>query len=171
MKNIIFLFFFLLMTMLFNQFEPPVAIAACLGSGIVIAAIWHKVERLLLLREYANEIENIYIVSNHPTTNEEVDHELKMIQVKFSEVLIEVEEQKKLLKQSENELFADGQLEVLHFIFQDGQFVNETFSEFEERVIASIKEDRIARHSKLKSVNEEWYNQFSNYQQNVTFKK
>jgi hypothetical protein len=95
------------MTMLFNQFEPPVAITAFLVSGIVVAAVWHKVERLLLLREYANEIENIYVVSNHPTSNEEVEHE-RLIQVKFSEVLIEVEEQKKLLKESENELFADG---------------------------------------------------------------
>jgi hypothetical protein len=49
--------------------------------------------------------------------------------------------------------------------------VNETFAEFEERVIASVKEDRIARHSKLKSVNADWYNQFSNYQQNIHFKK
>ena len=174
MKNTIFVFYAMLFMILFNLFETPVAIAACLCSGIAISLLWNKIDKFFLLREYANEIENIYVVSNDPETNEEVFHESLnqfIVNVKFSKVMIEVQNQKDLLQESGNEIFADGQLEVKPFIFQNGEFINETFEEFQLRVIETIKEDRKKRHLTLKNVNEDWYQKFSNYQEGIDFEK
>lgn len=174
MKNIIFFFYVMLFMILFNMFETPIAITACLFSALAISFLWHKIDRFFLLREYSNEIENIYVVSNDPETNEEVFHESLcqfIVNVKFSQVILEVQNQNDLLQESGNEIFADGQLEVKPFIFRDGEFINETFEEFELRVIESIKEDRKKRHLTLKNVNDNWYQKFSNYQEGIDYQK
>jgi len=180
MKNIIFVFAFLLLTMLLNQFELPVAIAAFLISAISVAAVWHKVEMFFLLREYASQVENIYVVSNDPATNEEVFIEALqelIVNIEFNEVVNEVANQKQLLQKSGNEHFNDKdlqeheKLQVLSFTFQDAEYINETFFEFELRVAEGIKEDRIKRHAVLKNADPVWYDQFCNYQNGVQWNK
>ena len=146
--------------------------------------VYLVVERLTYLHNvdrYGKMYENIYIVSNHPESEEEVFIEAFdqfIVNAPYRHVKKAGEEEKRWLTESKNTCFCDPglldhqRLQIIPIIFQDGIHVNENFKEFKKRVKAEIKVDRADRHALLKNTDPIWYDQFSNLQEEISwFKK
>ena len=141
---------------------------------LIIFLLYHTIDHIMTIHDYAKQYENIYVVSNHPKLKTELfieDLDEFIINVPYKEVLESVEDQKKILVKAKNELFNNDNLKVIPIIYQDGQFVNETWKQFKKRVSSEIKEDRAKRHKRMKQTDNIWYMQYSNYQNGVSWKK
>lgn len=99
---------------------------------------YKKANHVLKLKQYAVQVENIYEFSLHENDKE---------------VYKRAEEHRKYLKLSKNKL----DVEVQEIYFRDGEHINETWEEFQQRKDFFIRNDRSIRHSKLKKANNEWY--------------
>lgn len=180
MKKLIIICIFCLAAFLIFKFGFAVGGLLFIVSCLVIFLVWHRVNYLQTIARYAKKYENIYIVSNQPDTDEEifieaVDH--LIINCCHSGVIETVKDQQQLLQVSKNPFFSDPsltdsqKLQVIPVIFQDGEFVNESFKQFRKRVIALIEQDRASRHAMLKKADAIWYNKHSNNQRSVQWIK
>lgn len=180
MKRIIFIFFiscFFLVWFLGFLIGGIGSIMVLVISIIVNS----RIEKILLLNEYANEYENIYVVSNHPRyeTQIKLPNEIEdfVVRCSYEDVIKTIHIQKELLREANNRLFCDPnlkedqRLKVIPIIFQDGEFVNESWKQFKKRVIFEIKEDRSIRHAMLKATDPIWYNKHGNNQSGIIWSK
>ncbi len=151
-----------------------------LFSMLVVVLIYYRVDYVMTISHYGQLYENIYVVSNHPNTDDSIDlPELNELIVccKYHDVMTIVDEQKKWLTESKNPFFVDPaltdrqRLQVIPIIYQDGKYVNESWRKFAKRVKAEIQEDRANRHEMLKKTNNDWYMKYSNHQKNVNWGK
>lgn len=145
----------------------------CVGMVCLGLSIEAKRERIEKLKRYSKRFESIYVVSNHPTTDEQITIEsLKdyIINVPYESVLERCEEEREWLHDSENEFYNNfsipkpQRLTVVPIIFQDAKVINETWDLFAERVRYEIETDRQLKHSSLKSADSDWYDQHGNNQ-------
>jgi len=153
--------------------------AFCL-SVVVGWLVWDRVLLLRKVKRYSDMYENIYVVSNHPETGELVDigkFREMIVNSEYDRVLVNVGKEERWLRRVKNEFFVDEalndnqRLKVIPIIYQDGEFVNETFKEFRKRVIMEIKEDRRKRHAFLKKMDQGWYMKYGNKQREVIWKR
>lgn len=101
-----------------------------LGGGIFLA-VWESRRRELAeLRQYAEQIENIYITSRWEGDDSVMSRALHA---------------QKMLQKANNK----QQVTVHKLYFGYGENVNETWEEYTERVAAFIRDDRQKRHSGL----------------------
>jgi len=153
-------------------------------TGLILCGflflLWERLGYLAKMRHYATMYENIYVVSNHPDDDREVKIgglEKVIVNVGYSFVVKEVQQQIRCLEKSGNVFHADHSLTdyqriaVLPLIYQDGEFINESWKEFKERVELTIKTERSYRHAMLKKADEIWYNVYSNDQNGMEWKK
>lgn len=180
MKHIILTCFAILAIFLVARLGFAIGSLALLLSSVVVYLVWHRINYIQTIAYYAKQYENIYIISNHPDSDDKVfDEEAGYIVVcvAYSEVMREVSNQEKLLTESRNQFFCDSGLKdhqrirVVPIIFQDGQFINETWKEFKKRAIAEIQEDRSSRHAMLKNADSAWYHKYGNNQRHVEWVK
>lgn len=138
MKNVLVFALAVLWAALMSRFGALIASVLVLLLSAV--GIWYYVrwKRVRLLREYGRRIENVYVLSRFPGDRT---------------VLKRAAKERRLLEEAANKTGA----EVRTILFADGENVNETWEEFEERARIEIAEDRKSRHSGLKSANNDWY--------------
>lgn len=145
----------------------PLTGAILMFLVVVTGAIvyWRFKIRRQLMRA-AQRIEPIFVVSRHPTTGEKLflpeDIDLLCVHAHYREVMLTVTRQKKLLVESGNgfiseDLPDDSQLPIIPIIFRDGIYVNESWGEFNDRVLGVIRETRALWHQKMKQANNRWY--------------
>jgi hypothetical protein len=65
-------------------------------------------------------------------------------------------------------LTKNQRLQVVPIIFMDGEFVCETWQEFEVRAIDTIRQRMTARHRYLRAKRPEWYHRYSNTQKGLS---
>lgn len=181
MKNTVSLFSFLLCAVLMLKFGFLFGGIASLVTIVAAVLLVNRIEYVMTLNEYAKEYENIYVISNHPKTNEAVvlpeDLDELAVQSSFKDVFNTIDEQRYWLTEAQNPFFVDEKLkeeqklQIVPIIYKDGQFVNETWSEFRSRVISEIKEDRAKRHAMLKATDDVWYQKHSNNQSGIAWNK
>ena len=170
----------------FTAFEFYDAILATLASGVLMYLLENRVTYYLTLLQYADRYENIYIISNHPKikghkhSEEEVDFkgipfEL-IVCVEHRLVINEIAYQTRLLVESKNTHFNDPdlteeqRLQIKPIIFQDAEFINETWKQFQKRVKHEIHADRLQRHAMLKQSSPIWYHKHANFQHGIQLK-
>lgn len=133
----------------------------------------HRYDYVGRLKAYAERYENVYVVSRHPDTEEEIP--LKgldslIVWANYDRVMLAVAEEEAWLTRAGNSFFTDpnlkqeNRLKVIPIIFQDGAFVNENWKGFRHRVRETIEADRVVVHSTLKEASPGWYMKFSNGQ-------
>lgn len=180
MKKMILFCFAMLAVFLIANLGFAMGCLASLLSALVVFLIWHRIDYIQTIAHYAKQYENIYVVSNHPDTDDEVfiqevDH--LIVNASYTDVMREVKDQERWLSESKNAFFCDPalkdhqRLQVIPIIYQDGQFVNESFKQFRKRVIEEIKKDRAERHAMLKKTDAAWYHKYSNNQRSVEWTK
>lgn len=145
--------------------------------AVLVLILRRRVIYLMTLSEYRKRIENIYVVSRHPSTGEWLefgsDLDNLITWVKYPHVVEQAEKQKEWLALAGNEHFTDevlseGQrLQVRTIIYQDGKHVNETWEQFGKRVKAEVQADRQERHSVLKDADSSWYDKYGNHQNGI----
>ena len=172
----VFITFFLI----FNFGFAFGGIASLIIIGISIM-LNDRIEYIQTLNEYSEIYENIYVVSNHPETNEVIQLpkrlEALIVASSYKNVHQCINIEKKWLESAKNPFFVDPNLtdeqriRVIPIIYQDGQYINENWKQFKKRVVFEIKEDREKRHEMLKRTNEKWYHQHSNHQIGVSWKE
>ena len=148
-----------------------------LGFMVLVAfgvSVDWKREQVRTLKEYGGRFENIYVVSNHPVTDEKIDlpkYQNLIVCAEYTDVLKRCEKERDFLKLSENQFFETGneaqQLKVIPIIFQDAKFINEDWDEFTDRVRIEIATDRAKKHKALEKGDPRWYAIHGNNQKNV----
>lgn len=127
---------------------------ASIIAAILFPALYFLYKRILLVRklkQYGTRIENIYVTSNHPGDRT---------------VMQRVEQEKAWLIKAGNKL----NVFVIPILYQDGQYCNETWEEYHERIKEEIAEDRIKRHTYLKQTSNEFYLKYVHDQKGVNYK-
>lgn len=129
------------------------------------------------LRSYENRYEHIYVISN--SRDGDViwfdDYELDSLIVRadFEKVMLQVKEEKKWLERSRNDFYIGeglserNRLQVVPIIFKDGEFINESWGEFRERVRREVMESRKQRHKQLRKAGLEYYHRNMNFQKGI----
>lgn len=107
----------------------PVLVAALLGLYPLHRFLARRAY-LQELKRYAEQIDNIYIYSEHEGDGT---------------VRLRAEYAEKMLREAKNQ----QKVMVYRIYFGAGEHVNETWEEFEERLEAFIKEDKKKRHIEL----------------------
>lgn len=127
-------------------------------TGVLIAAIWAvviKIRNRMKLLAASKRIEPVYIIG--PDQNGEHPDMAHLSDIcvfaKLRSTGKEAGKWRDLLIESNNK----QNLEVVEFRYQDGEYVNETPQEYENRVWQEIKDHRSKHHTKLKESNNEWY--------------
>ncbi len=180
MKKLLFLILLFLCIGILLKFGVVVGGFIILISGFVAKAVFDKIDYSRTIDEYKTKYEDIFVISRHPDT----DNEFKLptgfdqfvVWADFEDVMEEVKDQKEWLREAGNMFFVDPglkeheKIQVHAIIFQDGEFVNEDWSEeFPERAIIEIKNKRVIRHGLLREANLDWYNKHSNRQRGVAW--
>ena len=130
----------------------------------VLYLVWVGAKALARVHDltiWAKRVENVYIVGSHPD-DEEAFPKLNLPEdvalfVEHRRVMATVKEVEQLLRDSRNRMFEGGHLTIYPFIMGEGEFVNETWEEYTQRVAAFILEDRRARHKKMRDTNKNGY--------------
>lgn len=148
-------------------------------SAFLIKEVIARIEYARTIDYYKTMYEDIFVISRHPETNEELslpglDH--VVVWADYEEVKEEVKNQKEWLRVAKNTFVIDPTLEeceriqIHSIIYQDGEFVNEDWQEeFLERAKMDIKNKRVIRHGLLKTTNPIWYDEVSNRQRGVVW--
>lgn len=139
--------------------------ALCLVLAVALVFALFKVQRLLELRKWRNRWEPVFIISNHPETDEKTilpEHiDRHTFHVPYKNVMAEKRRIISLLEQSENPFFAtqveDQRLPIVTIFFRHGVNVNEKWQDFDERVTEQVCLVRQAWHEMLDAVNPLWY--------------
>ena len=176
LKISIFLAGFVLVGFTFAKFSFLAGLFATLFCGMAIVTLLTTIDNFSRLKVYEKRKNHIYVVTRHPDTGQEppgltnlykyivfCDHD-KAIKTKNKQV--------QLLTKSGNPLFDPGvtpdkknRIKVEAFIFQDGGFDCETFSEdFVLRVRETITKEVQEFNARMKKANEDWYHKFGNNQ-------
>jgi hypothetical protein len=124
------------------------------------------------MKKYKNIFNNLYIVSNEPSTGETLTIESLdkyIIKADYRNVLKEAQKQECLLIRSGNPFFvkkltSNQNLKVIPIVFQSGEHIVESWEEYKERVIFTIKSDLSQRHQYLKKHSLEWYSKTADLQ-------
>lgn len=139
---------------------------ASLAVAVWLFLFWKRWKQENEKKSFRDRMENVYLVACHPKTNAppwlgEMSPFASF--VPYYEVMEERKRVVGLLEESGNRFWKNERLKKKHrlqivvYLFRDGEFVNESFDEYSERVAASIKQDRAVRHAALKSLSESWY--------------
>ena len=108
---------------------------------IVLSIVVGYVRDWLLKRKlerYGRQAENIYACSRHENDRK---------------VYLRARQHQQWLERSQNDL----RVKVHLLIFQEGEFINESWEEFEQRCAHFIARDRVKRHTWLRDNRREWY--------------
>lgn len=154
-------------------FIPTIALNVIAGvAGCILALIGiygaFRVNQLVERRKWRNRIEPVFIVSNHPDTGEETvlppDIDAWVIHVPYRQILKHKKKVQGLLTESKNPLYSDelppaNRLPIVTIFFRHGEFVNERWSDFDERVEEHVKAVRANWHALLAKT-EDWYLMF-----------
>lgn len=144
-----------------------------LVAMVLFAAIRKEYRAVKTLERYGRRIENIYVVTKHPETGEKpflgdlgtIDGLVRF--APYGRATKTMNTEQGLLQQSGNHFWQQGKIDIIPIIFQDGVNVNESWGEFEQRVIEEIKQDRAKRHEGLKAQNSVWYMEHGNDERQV----
>lgn len=181
MKKYVYLFLAILGLILYTNHGFYFALYAFLITVFFVALVIDRINIFFTNRNYSKEYENIYVIHTDPIDSEEpeIPAHLKdfIVITSYKKVCEEIENQEFLLRRSGNVFFCDEtltddqKLQVKGIIMQDGEFINEDFSQYNVRLIEEIQADRKSRHSMLKKTDAIWYNQFANFQKGVDWGK
>lgn len=129
--------------------------------------------------EVRDRKENVYFVACHPITGEVPDVG-EMAEfcffVKHEEAVEKLIEYEDRLDHSANKFWKNAEvrptyrLKTISYFFRDGEFINENFIEYGERVEDDIAADRAVRHADLKRMNGDWY-KFAQHGQTIEWSK
>ncbi len=134
--------------------------------SLIIAFFLYELSKWLTLRKYSTRIDNIYIISNHPATGDELKVpeglERFCVSVTHQHVIKEVRKQELLLRTAKNPFFIGNitgkqKLCVVPIIFQSGEYVTEGWKDYKKRVIFQVKSELSDKHAYLKAKKESWY--------------
>lgn len=122
----------------FVHVGPIAAGVGVLVLSLLVYMIWKRYRYIRKLKDYAERIDNIYVLSEKPGDRTVAQRTIA---------------EKEMLEKSGNK----RGVRIVQILFQDGEFVNETWEEYQERAKEEIAEDRKSRHAKLKKEDPEWY--------------
>lgn len=154
---------------------------ATLVTFILTAVIVDRIEHFNDVVKARKQYEDLFVVSNHPKTGEEVgkldDDYLEdlLIRVPFNQVIKTVKSETEFLIDSGNRHIENDnikekyRLQVIPIIYRDGEFICETWTEYQERIVATMKQRLSERHKVLQDEDRDWYNKFSNRQAGVAW--
>lgn len=171
-------FLFIGSVLIFLNLEGVVLMGSWIGFVMMYIFISEWIDRYKKMNSYENRFEDVYVVSNHPKDEREVwimDEEIDrlIVRVDFEKVIKQVREEKKWLEKSGNDFYIGeglnekNRLKVLPIIFRDGKYVNESWEEFEERVLMEVKKSREERHERLRGAGLEYYHKYMNFQKGL----
>jgi len=157
-------------------FANLVLFCALVWTGTLIVRFVRKKRHHLTLLLVRDRIENVYLITRHPMTGEAPDVGESLAAfcefVDYGKMEEAVAEWTALLKESGNRFWDNDEIrpsfrmEIICIFFQDGEFVNEDFAEYSQRVGDEVRADRAIRHETLKRMNGDWY-RFAHHGQNV----
>ena len=180
MKKILFAIIIITGIAIIYKFGVIVGGVIVLICGLITKAIIERVEHSQKIDKYRLMYDDIVVISRHPDTDEELTLPNELLSVvvwaDYEDVTKEVANQKKWLREAGNKFFNDSTLEehqkiqVHKLIYQDGEFINETWGEeFRERAILLIKNKRAIRHGLLKQTDPVYYDLIGNRQRGVAW--
>ncbi len=159
---------------LFANLEGGVLMGSWLLFVMIYIFVSEWIERWKKLKGYENRFEHIFVVSNSPEGKEVeiIDEEIDrlVVRVDYEKVIRQAREEEKWLERSGNDFFVGeglndkNRLQVVPIIFRDGKYVNESWRDFENRVILEIMDLREKRHEMLRGAGLEYYHKYMNYQ-------
>lgn len=147
-------------------------IVAMVGLVITPILVW-KIEKVIDLKIRGKRIEDIYVISCNPSSGVSPNIPQQVVGlcicVDYKEVMKTVDKEKRLMWLSGNPFFNQNvkdehRLKVHAIIFQDGIHINETWIEFEERIVIEIFPERSKKHESLKKEKNGWYQTNANHQ-------
>lgn len=152
-----------------------------LVCGLVGYFIAVAIRQELLERSLKGKWEDIFVVTRHPDTDEEIDlGELNefVVWVAYGEAHREAERLRELLRKVNNDAFCnedyseDERMKVHVKIFKSGEHINERFGiQFRTRLISDIKEARKRVHTRLKRDKPDWYKVYGDHQKGYLWEK
>lgn len=149
-----------------HQIVPIIGPLLLTGLLWVLYALINRASETLELARAAKRVEPVFIVSMHPETSIPARFPTHIdelcIHVPYQDVILETKRVSDLLLRSENGFCKSGNpadhLPVVPVLFRDGIYVNEEWSEFEERALSEIKDIRARWHVRL-CAHKDWYYQ------------
>jgi len=150
--------------------------------GVLGYVIVMRIEKEIEERKYMSMWEDIFVVSRHPKTGEQIDLgddlDRFVVWVNYEDVFIEVCRIEGILRKIGNDAFCnptytDDELSKVHgVIFQSGEHINEDWGyKFRARLKNMIMDSREKNHKILKERDAEWYAYFGDNQKGVTWQK
>ena len=149
-------------------------------GGFIAIGLWslgavlvYLLEERKKVRFYSNLIDPIFVVSNHPVTNNKIivpSVQKYIVHAEHEKVNKKVKSEEDLLKKSGNLFFvsedlkSDQKIWVQPLIFQSGKYRTENWEEFRIRVKTYIETCINAWHEKMEKEDQEWYSKFANHQ-------
>lgn len=144
-----------------------------IAFGIVVGVgVWSVYLDWMKRQRYERMYEDIMVATLNPKTGEryplpeEIEH--LVVWAEYGETGKVVREEKKMLENVENPFFVDPnlsdlqRLKVFKCVKGDGEWVNETWEEYGQRLIREVMERRAERHKMLKRLDQAWYEANSN---------
>ena len=153
--------------------------------GVVIASMWYlyfKIMSRIRRKKVEEDIEPKFVVSSHPETGHDPslpEHLSQLVTVvKTKHIARELDKIRREYAESGNELYPpeyaydeneddrsfeewlDDRLPIKGKPFQEGRNVNESWSEYEERLILELSAIRAEWHQKLRDLDNGWYGEF-----------
>lgn len=122
-------------------------------SGLV-AWTWYKWSKKTTLINMNKRFDDVFLVTETPEGKVDIPH--------LDDLIIHVRKQrlKSAIKYFMDLIERSGNkhgIKVVVFVFQDGEYVNETPEEFEDRVRRGIEANRAVRHAKIKEEDPDYY--------------
>lgn len=158
MKKLIYSVPLIFVYFLWN-FGPVFGVIGTAVFIVVAVIVYQRAKRFKELKFFGNLKEDFYIISKHPSGSWEASFqgiEEFYLNVPFEKVLSTIPIVERKLVESGNLFFIDleldesKQISVIPIIYQDGEFVNENWSEFLVRAEKFIRDRRSNRHKLLK---------------------
>jgi len=133
--------------------------------AIVLVFAFFKIQRALEERKWRNRWEPVFIISNHPETDEKTilpEHiDRHVFHVPYKKVMEEKRRIIALLEKSGIPFYAvkneDQRLPIITIFFRHGIHVNQEWEDFDELVITDVCKIRQAWHQFLEAANPMWY--------------
>lgn len=129
-----------------------------------------RLEHILMIKKFKRCLEHIIIVPNSPNNKKaRFSKDYKFVFTCHPDKIHKkMEELSALLIKSKNPLYLQGVIKIWPMFFQDGEFVNETWEQYQNRVESKIKKLRYYMHVSLKKRN---FFDYIKYQHQVDDKK
>lgn len=134
-----------------------------------------RAERVFYLKRLSRQIDHIFVVSNHPQTDDVVLIPGVQRYIRASQYI----KTAMTVREVESDLLLSGnlfwkkkgkqKLKVIPIIFQDGKYRCESWEDFHDRVKEIIKSELEEWHNTLKSVDPIWYDKYCNLQLGITY--